>query len=174
MDDSQNIIKRFRDMKREIKFRGKCSHCDAWAYGNLVDYGQDEAPEIHGFDPYKEGKEEWREITVDRWTLSQYAGVKDKNGREIYEGDILRGDYYPYHDDGEDNYLGIVFYDDEEYLWQVMKFVTAKSERYGISNFINGAFYDVDFSQMEVIGNVWDSKGLFRNSDEEVMKWFNG
>lgn len=59
-----------------------------------------------------------------------------------------------------DNYLGVVFYDDDEKMWQVMKFVTAKSERRGISNFINDAFYDVDFSQMEVIGNIWDKKRI--------------
>ena len=34
---------------REIKFRGKCAHCDEWAYGNLADYGEGEIPEIQGF-----------------------------------------------------------------------------------------------------------------------------
>lgn len=76
-------------MNRKIEFRGKCSHCDAWAYGNLVDYDDGEAPEIHGFDPYREGDEVWREITVDPDTVGQYIGRTDCDGTPIYEGDII-------------------------------------------------------------------------------------
>lgn len=63
---------------REIKFRAK--HGKEWVYGDLHLLSKME--HIHT-DPFtKKG--------INTETIGQYTGLRDKNGKEVYEGDILR------------------------------------------------------------------------------------
>lgn len=141
---------------RQIKFRGKCSHCDAWAYGNLVDYGEEELPEIHGFDPYMEGDERWREITVDRDTVGQYTGLHDRKDREIYEDDIL---FVEFADKSGGCYL--VGWNEETASWGIMDRYEYQSihEGYDFAEFKNHTLlaFLKQAIVCEVVGNIHDN-----------------
>lgn len=65
---------------RDIKFRGKRPDNGQWAYGDLI------ASDCMATNIMNERGDR---VSVNAATVGQYTGLKDRDGKDIYEGDIV-------------------------------------------------------------------------------------
>lgn len=127
---------------REIKFRGKTINGNEWIYGPTISQGTIKRKANKWFMEVAENK--WKGLQPN--TLGQYTGLKDKNGKEVYEGDIVKS---------ISGKIGYVIF-----LQQEMGYVVVWHNcdtRLGHRN--RGGDYEYDES-IEVIGNIYDNPEL--------------
>ena len=126
---------------REILFRGKRLDNGEWVYGLLCRVG----------DTYANIRRMDTEVlySVLTNTIGQFTGLTDKNGKKIFEGDILKiiHKYQSPFDDDTKEYTDIttdvVFFDDEGLCFS-----------YGKSPFL--CVVDNVTAEYEIIGNIYD------------------
>ena len=144
---------------REILFRGKRFMDGEWVDGSLfIDEKKDKHEILVGYINYRVGWE------VDPETVGQFTGLTDKNGKRIFEGDILE-----FEDCGETGYEykeGFYFKNRavvawRHSAWEFGKFMYHDScvleEMYSSRE----DFIEI-FNYSEIIGNIHDNPELLK------------
>ena len=131
---------------REILFRGKWKNSGEWVYGNLFNPDKADTPTQICIGTYIVRTC----YEVDPETVGQYTGLTDKNGRKIFEGDIIK---CKVHDmDGYRVRRGVVEYHDVGF----------------IMNLEPNSWYDqknIPFD-CEIIGNIYDNPELLKGGND--------
>jgi len=142
---------------REIKFRAWYREDKYWLTVTTLDFMKNADGSLPILcDGYKENGEHMR-FGLHEVDLCQYTGLKDKNGKEIYEGDVV------------------------VYVEDVIVETIEGHHRYepegqiGSVEFGNGAFYVAGgefyshgeqmflWSELEIIGNIYENPDLLTN-----------
>ena len=122
---------------REIKFRGKRKDKNEWVYGGYMKNRN--GTYICDTEHYHLRKT-YKNYLVYSDTIGQYTGLKDKNGVEIYEGDVLNNTAV--------NFKFIVKFENTKYILQKLEYLDDALD-------MNDYFHRIP-TMFEVIGNIYD------------------
>lgn len=131
---------------REIKFRGKRVDNGEWVYG---DYHR-RAGGVHciiDMQPDWQGKVMYQLSQVDPDTVSQFTGLTDKNGKEIYEGDIVANDF------GNNNIVNMTVELCTDGYWALHE-IDGDDTMHFVADYLK---------EIELIGNIHDNPELLTN-----------
>ena len=131
---------------REIIFRGKSKRNGQWEYGSYIhqteyfdDFGYTaECHYIVECCPAKFNFKMMSFLPIDFETVGQYTGFDDKNGKKVFEGDILKAEIW----------------------WEQGGCYPHTETRFIEATFPN--MYKNHFEKFEVVGNIYDNPELLR------------
>lgn len=125
---------------RTIKFRAKCLDGSGWVSGDL--HLHTCTPHIHPHEGPLTNRE--RKFIIPA-TIGQFTGLHDKNGREIYEGDVCATEF------GEGYFvnMSVVWFERGGY-WAIQE-IDGDDTMHFVADY---------FNYIEVIGNIHDNPEL--------------
>ncbi|WP_394885086.1 YopX family protein [Clostridium perfringens] len=151
---------------KTIKFRGKSKESNDWVYGFYYEIpaplkciGKQDDPKGYIVIKNPNAVNDWGmpiqmvAVEVDKETICQYTGLKDVNGKEVYEGDIILSSWW------DDEPQEVVF---KDYGFKGrdirQKIIYGRELYFGIDDLLNGCFGEV----FKVIGNIYENPELLK------------
>ena len=135
-------------MNREIKFRGKSKKTRKCNYGylgeskfSILDYVYTDKVIFDNVLSFNTDNSAYvvKDLSVEEETIGQFTGLHDKNGYEIYEGDIIRNE----------SCKGIVVYKNGAFVLDLGKSC--------------GCIYLFCLDSLLVVGNIYDNPELLED-----------
>ena len=135
-------------MDREIKFRGKDIASNKWLFGDLRHHKDDMCIFEHGGNKGEQVKPE---------TVGQFTGLKDKNGQEIYEGDVIKTAF-------DTRAFGVVTWNEDGYFFIDMDFGKHDNANCEYSTLGRMLRVQIDGKpiDIEIIGNIHENPELMK------------
>lgn len=137
-------------MNREIKFRGKKVMTGEWIFGSLVITRFKDDPKLKYYIALFLGNYsfDWEVIPE---SVGQFTGLYDKNGKEIYEGDVIK-----VHSDH--TYIAPVVFNQDKCSFQLAH----KKGYHGAWGITRNTIGTCDY---EIIGNIYENPELIVSED---------
>ena len=143
---------------REILFKAKRIDNGEWIEGSLITSSNrawisSEKTDSQRLRSISNTDAIWRSIEIIPETLRQFTGLYDKNGKKIWENDILMAHF-------DESYPEDATYEAVE--WNVAGWVTHETgsvDRQYLDEF--------DLEHFEVVGNIFDNKELLQEESDE-------
>jgi uncharacterized phage protein (TIGR01671 family) len=95
--------------------------------------------------------EGYQQLRMSDFELMQYTGLKDKNGKEIYEGDIVKD---------EENFVGQILYEDGSFKVHCMDLMAT------------GHLFGQACKYLNAIGNIYENPELLEDSEGGLLKCY--